>query len=80
MENTQLKATPKLRSVFPTRNNYILLNPGPCNTSTRVKYALLQDDMFHRDSEFRDVVLLLCDKLRRVFRASTEHTITLLTG
>jgi 2-aminoethylphosphonate-pyruvate transaminase len=60
--------------------HYVLLNPGPVNTSPRVKSALVHHDVCHRDSDYSEVVRRLERKLRRVFLAGQEHAILLITG
>jgi len=59
---------------------YTLLNPGPVNTTPRVKSALIHHDVCHRDDSFSELMVSLAGKLRRVFRAGPEHSICLLTG
>jgi 2-aminoethylphosphonate-pyruvate transaminase len=59
---------------------YHLLNPGPVNTTARVKSALVHHDVCHRDASFSELMISLTGKLRRIFRASPEHTIALITG
>ena len=44
----------------------ILLNPGPVNVSDRVRQALLQPDICHRESEFSE---LLVDKRKKLLKA-----------
>lgn len=78
MENDRLKFT---RSrTRPSRPRVVLLNPGPVNTSVRVKSALLHADVCHRDPAYSDHLLALTDKLRRIFQGSPEHEVLLLTG
>ena len=60
--------------------HYILFNPGPVMTSTRVKAALVHHDICHRDEDYTGVVRRLEAKLRPVFGASPEHDVLLLTG
>ncbi|RMH45213.1 MAG: aminotransferase class V-fold PLP-dependent enzyme [Deltaproteobacteria bacterium] len=59
---------------------YHLLNPGPVNTTARVKSALVHPDVCHRDAAFSELMVSLTGKLRRIFRASPRHTIALITG
>jgi len=59
---------------------YMLLNPGPVNTTPHVKSALVHHDVCHRDSTFSDLMLSLTRKLRRIFRGSPEHSILMITG
>ena len=61
-------------------NRYLLLNPGPVNTTATVKSALVHHDVCHRDSTFSDLMLSLTRKLRRIFRGSPEHSILMITG
>jgi 2-aminoethylphosphonate-pyruvate transaminase len=60
--------------------HYVLLNPGPVNTTARVKSALVHNDVCHRDADYADVVRRIERKLKRVFRAGPEHTVVVLTG
>src|SRR4029079_5660949 len=62
------------------QQQYTLLNPGPVNTTATVKSALIHHDVCHRDPTFSDLMLSLTRKLRRIFRATPEHSILLLTG
>ena len=57
-----------------------LLNPGPVNTTARVKSALVHHDVCHRDPAFTELMVSLTGKLRRIFRASPQHTVALITG
>jgi len=59
---------------------YTLLNPGPVNTTARVKSAMVHYDVCHRDPSFSELMVSLTGKLRRVFRASAEHTMCVVTG
>jgi 2-aminoethylphosphonate-pyruvate transaminase len=59
---------------------YTLLNPGPVNTTARVKSAMVHHDVCHRDPSFSELMVSLTGKLRRVFRASAEHTMCVVTG
>ncbi|MBL4636279.1 MAG: aminotransferase class V-fold PLP-dependent enzyme [Kofleriaceae bacterium] len=59
---------------------YILLNPGPVNTTPRVKSAMVHHDVCHRDAHFSELMVSLNSKLRRVFRGSPEHTMCVVTG
>jgi 2-aminoethylphosphonate-pyruvate transaminase len=59
---------------------YTLLNPGPVNTTAQVKSAMVHHDVCHRDPHFSELMVSLTGKLRRVFRASAEHTICVVTG
>ena len=59
---------------------YQLFNPGPVNTTARVKSALVHHDVCHRDSNFSELMVSLTGKLRRIFRATPQHTVALVTG
>lgn len=60
----------------------ILLNSGPVNVSDRVRQALLNPDMCHRESEFADVVGAIRQKLLQAFVPGKvdEYTAIILTG
>ena len=60
----------------------ILLNPGPVNVSERVRQALTRPDICHRESEFRDLLQGIREKLIRAFAASysSEYVALLITG
>ena len=60
----------------------ILLNPGPVNVSERVREALTRPDICHRESEFRDLLQGIREKLIRAFAASysSEYVALLITG
>src|SRR5688572_11811297 len=68
------------RRLAPLPKASVLLNPGPVNTSERVKNALVSQELCHREPEYSDVLVELMGKLRRVFRGSEEHEVLLLTG
>jgi 2-aminoethylphosphonate-pyruvate transaminase len=59
---------------------YTLLNPGPVNTTARVKSALIHHDVCHRDASFTELMVSLSTKLRRIFRGSSQHGVYLVTG
>lgn len=66
--------------VLPRKHRHILLNPGPTHTSARVKAALFDHEICHRDREYSDNIDRLVTKLRRVFRGSEDHSVILITG
>ena len=58
-----------------------LLNPGPVNLSTRVRQALLSQDLCHRESEFSMLQQDVRERLTRVYpAAAAEYTTVLFTG
>ena len=59
---------------------YTLLNPGPVNTTARVKSAMVHHDVCHRDASFSELMVSLTGKLRRIFRATPQHTTVMITG
>ncbi|GJL65846.1 MAG: 2-aminoethylphosphonate--pyruvate transaminase [Nitrospirales bacterium] len=60
----------------------ILLNPGPVNVSERVRRALLEPDICHRESECSELVADIRQKLLQAFVPGneSEYTAILLTG
>ena len=56
-----------------------LLCPGPVTSSPRVKQALAQADIAHRDRAFVDILARVVDRLRRVAGA-TDHEVLVLAG
>jgi 2-aminoethylphosphonate-pyruvate transaminase len=64
----------------PKDGRYVLLNPGPVNTTARVKSALVHHDVCHRDSDYVEVLVRVSRKLRRIFRGGPEHSVVLITG
>ncbi|MBI1870706.1 MAG: alanine--glyoxylate aminotransferase family protein [Chlamydiae bacterium] len=46
---------------------YILLNPGPVNTSKKVKQSLLRGDLCHREKEFSNLLLKVRQNLLKAF-------------
>lgn len=59
---------------------YMLLNPGPVNTTATVKSALVHYDVCHRDSTFSELMVSLTNKLRRIYRGTPHHTVVAITG
>ncbi|MBX3158284.1 MAG: aminotransferase class V-fold PLP-dependent enzyme [Deltaproteobacteria bacterium] len=60
--------------------HYVLLNPGPVNTTANVKSALVHHDVCHRDSTFSELMVSLTGKLRRIYRGTPHHTVLPITG
>lgn len=71
-----------VEAILDSKNHprYTLLNPGPVNTTARVKSAMVHHDVCHRDSSFSELMLSLTGKLRRIFRGSPQHETLVLTG
>ncbi len=60
----------------------ILLNPGPVNVSERVRRALLEPDICHRESECSELLADIRQKVLQIFVSGHEsdYTAILLTG
>jgi 2-aminoethylphosphonate-pyruvate transaminase len=58
---------------------WVLLNPGPANTSPRVRQALLTPDLCHREPEFFEVMRECRDRLARLAGAPAFDAV-LFTG
>ena len=71
-----------VEAILDSKNHphYTLLNPGPVNTTPRVKAAMIHHDVCHRDSSFSELLLSLTGKLRRIFRGTPQHETMVLTG
>lgn len=78
----QAEVSDQIAAILDTKQHpaYTLLNPGPVNTTATVKSALVHQDVCHRDSNFSELMVSLTGKLRRIFRATPEHTVCLVTG
>jgi 2-aminoethylphosphonate-pyruvate transaminase len=59
---------------------WILLNPGPANTTRSVREALVMPDLCHRESEFFDVMRECRQRLTRLAGCSERFAAVLLTG
>lgn len=58
-----------------------LMNPGPVTLSDRVRKALLQDDLCHRETEFQVMTLDVLQKLGRIYPdAVPDYKAVMLTG
>ncbi|MBN2526640.1 MAG: aminotransferase class V-fold PLP-dependent enzyme [Deltaproteobacteria bacterium] len=58
----------------------MLLNPGPVTTTPRVKAAVGARDMCHREPIFSSLLDSLQRKLRRVFKATEQHDVFVITA
>ena len=58
----------------------VLLNPGPVNVTERVRQALLQPDLCHREKEFSDLMRSVRTKLTRAFKINIDFSAVLVTG
>jgi 2-aminoethylphosphonate-pyruvate transaminase len=59
---------------------WVLLNPGPANTSPRVRQALLTPDLCHREPEFFEVMRECRRRLPAVIGAAPAFDSVLFTG
>ena len=72
----------KITALLDTKKHghYMLLNPGPVNTTATVKSALVHHDVCHRDAIFSELMVSLTGKLRRIYRGTPQHTVVAITG
>lgn len=72
----------KVEALLETKRHdrYMLLNPGPVNTTATVKSALVHHDVCHRDAIFSELMVSLTGKLRRIFKGTPHHTVVAITG
>lgn len=62
-------------------NHTILLNPGPVTLSEKVRRALLQEDLCHREPEFASLTLDIKHRLASIYpEAAGDYEAVLLTG
>lgn len=62
------------------QTEWVLLNPGPANTTPTVRQALLIPDLCHREPEFFAVMRECRERLVRLAGADDEFTAVLFTG
>lgn len=67
------------RAVLPAKK-WILLNPGPVNVTDRVRRALLEPDICHREPEFLEVLASVRASLPQVFGIAKTHEAALFAG
>lgn len=58
----------------------VLLNPGPVNTSDRVRNALLRGDICHREDDFSRIQRNVREMLTDTFAHNDTHTTVIFTG
>ena len=77
-----VEVSDKVDAILETKAHprYTLLNPGPVNTTARVKSAMVHHDVCHRDSNFSELMVSLTGKLRRIFRGTSDHSVCMITG
>lgn len=75
-ESEPVRAVPP--STAEAERELVLLCPGPCTTSPRVKQALARQDISHRDRDFVQVLERVVERLR-VVAGAPDHDV-LVTG
>lgn len=63
-----------------TEREWVLLNPGPANTSPRVRQALVMPDLCHREPEFFEVMRECRRRLVEVLGIARDFDAVLFTG
>ncbi len=63
-----------------TGREWVLLNPGPANTTPSVRRALVMPDLCHREPEFFQMMRGCRERLLRVAGLGPEWTAVLFTG
>jgi 2-aminoethylphosphonate-pyruvate transaminase len=59
---------------------YVLMNPGPVVVDPRVRSALAEPDMCHREPEFAELMTRVRRKITQVCGAGETHTTVMFTG
>src|SRR2546426_11364564 len=59
---------------------WILLNPGPANTTITVRRALVMPDLCHREPEFFQIMRSCRERLVRLSGGTSDWTAVLFTG
>lgn len=59
---------------------WVLLNPGPANTTPAVRQALVTPDLCHREPEFFEVMRSCRERLTRLAGGGPDWTAVLFTG
>src|SRR5437879_11630831 len=59
---------------------WILLNPGPANTTPTVRAALVMPDLCHREPEYFDMMRRCRAEVTRLAGCGTDWTTVLFTG
>ena len=59
---------------------WVLLNPGPANTTASVKQALVMDDLCHREPECFEMMRRCRERLVALAGAGPDFSAVLFTG
>ena len=62
------------------KKTMVLLNPGPVNTSDRVRNAMLRGDICHREDDFSKIQQGVREMLTDTFANTGTHTTVIFTG
>jgi 2-aminoethylphosphonate-pyruvate transaminase len=62
-----------MTTTIPPGRRTLLLNPGPVTLSPRVRQALLNDDLCHREAEYRALQMDVQQRLSQVYPSSAAH-------
>lgn len=65
-------------TVNKTIERKVLLNPGPATTSTRIKEALVVEDICPREKEFGELLTSVREKVKKVANAGSDYESVLL--
>jgi 2-aminoethylphosphonate-pyruvate transaminase len=63
-----------------TEREWVLLNPGPANTTPTVRQALVMPDLCHREPEFFQIMRACRERLVRLAGTGPDGTAILFTG
>jgi 2-aminoethylphosphonate-pyruvate transaminase len=63
-----------------TEREWVLLNPGPANTTPTVRQALVMPDLCHREPEFFQIMRSCRERLVRLAGGGPDWTAVLFTG
>ncbi|HEY7649294.1 MAG TPA: 2-aminoethylphosphonate--pyruvate transaminase [Methylomirabilota bacterium] len=63
-----------------SEREWVLLNPGPANTTPSVRQALVMPDLCHREPEFFRIMRACRERLVRLAGGGPDGTVILLTG
>ncbi|MGH7198287.1 MAG: 2-aminoethylphosphonate aminotransferase [Candidatus Omnitrophota bacterium] len=69
-----------MRNLSRQNRPWVLLNPGPVNVTERVRRALLEPDICHREEEFARLLGDVRRKLLGIFGIARTHTVAVFSG
>jgi len=59
---------------------WVLLNVGPCVVPEKVRNALLQPDIVHRETEFFEILTRTRENLMKIYKANDNYTTVIICG